>query len=221
MLSKPLTHNQIEAACKFWQDGHWEVEEFAQLRRCFPGRQEAVTLKALAVNILYGAGVRPIAKVAEYLQRRLGSACPAGPELVREFVEDIAELKLTKRNNHYHVFISKFAHFFINPDLPILDQYSEWMVEQHLGLKHSYDSDRYLIFAANIQKLKKEALLACDWDELDHYLWIAGEYWSWKRNRKAFIDEDLRVHFERLEINPDDERTLAEILGIATRSAIA
>jgi len=226
MLAKPLTNSQIQAACKFWKDGHWEVEAFAQLRQCFPKPQEAVTLKAVAVNTLYSAGVRPIARVAQYLEKRLGSGSPypTGPELVSDFVKEIADLKLTKRDNHYHVFVSKFAHFFINPDLPILDQYSEWMVEQHLGLKHSYDSDRYLKFAKNIQRLKEEGTLTCDCDELDHYLWIAGEYWSWKHNPKKPIYTELRDDFERLEKTPETERTesqrtLAELLGITVRSA--
>jgi hypothetical protein len=224
MLAKPLTKNQIEAAVKFWKDGNWEVTEFAHLKQCFPGPQEAFTLKAVAVNMLYGAGVRPIARVAEYLKKRLDSACPTGPELVRDFVNEIANLKLTKRNNHYHVFVSKFAHFFINPDLPILDQYSEWMVEQHLGKEALlYDSDRYLRFDKNIRKLKEEARLTCDWDELDHYLWIAGEYRCWLRKLVPGerIDQDLLADFNRLKDNPETERTLAELLGIAARSAIA
>lgn len=212
MLARPLTNDQIEAAVKFWS---WEVKEFACLKHCFPKPQEAVILKAVAVNMLFSAGVRPIAKVAEYLENRLCSDYPPGPELVRDFVEEIADLKLSKRKNHYHVFVSKFAHFFINPDLPIMDQYSEWMVEQHLGLKHSYDSDRYLIFYANIQRLKEEACLTCNWDELDHYLWIAGEYWCWKRNPKQKIYPELKPHFERLENNPESERILVELLGIA------
>jgi len=139
-------------------------------------------------------------------------------------VNEIANLKLTKRNNHYHVFVSKFAHFFINPDLPILDQYSEWMVEQHLGKEALlYDSDRYLRFDKNIRKLKEEARLTCDWDELDHYLWIAGEYWCWLRKLVPGerIDQDLLADFNRLKDNPETERTLAELLGIAARSAIA
>jgi len=215
MLAKPLISGQIDAACKFWKDNHLEVEEFAQLRRCFPEPQKAITLKAVAVNALYRGGIIAIESVAEYLEGKLPPLHDFSRELVEEMVEEIASI--TKRR--HRSFVSKFAHFFLNPDLPILDRYAERMVEAHLGLKHSFDPKRYLIFAANVQKLKEVARLTCDWDELDHYLWIAGEYWSWKRNPDVPIY--LRRYFERLKTNPGIEGTLAGLLGIEEKSAIA
>jgi hypothetical protein len=215
MLVEPLTSSQIDAACEFWNDNHLEVKEFAQLRRCFPEPHEAVTLKAVAVNALYQGGIIAIGPIAEYLESKL----PPLHDFTVGLIEEMATEISTITKDRHHVFLSKFAHFFLNSDLPILDRFAEWMVERHLGLKHSCDPKRYFIFAANIQKLKKEAGLTCSWEELDHYLWIAGEYWCWKRNPKTRIYRELRDHFERLKTNPDTESTLSELLGIAEKTA--
>jgi hypothetical protein len=44
---------------------------------------------------------------------------------------------------------------------------------------------------------------------------VAGKYWYWKEHPSATINADLKAQFERLEINPGDEQTLAALLGIA------
>jgi hypothetical protein len=49
---------------------------------------------------------------------------------------------------------------------------------------------------------------------MDYYLWIAGEYWSWKRNPDGPISKDLQAHFKRLGTNPDTERTFADLRGL-------
>jgi hypothetical protein len=211
MLAMPLAKSQIEAAAKFWEEGGWETKEFVQLKQCFPKCQDAVTLKAVAVNALYGTNIRAIEKVADVLIKMLNTNHSTGPGLVEELVSEIK--KVTKDQNH--VFAAKYAHFFIDPELPILDYYAEWMVAKHLGPAKSQNPKRYLKFAENIERLKRLADLTCDCAQLDHYLWVAGEYWRWKKNPKEEINSDLKYHFERLEENPENEGTLRKLLGLA------
>jgi hypothetical protein len=210
----PLSSSQIEAAAQFWKDGGWEAKEFVQLKQCFPKSQDAVTLKAVAVNALYGTGIMAISKVGQALEQSLGRMLttdhPTSPELVEDLVVEIAKVT----NDKHHVFVAKYAHFFINPDLPILDQYAEWMVERHLGRAKSRKVERYLRFAENMERLKELAGLTCSCDELDAYLWIAGEYWCWKKNPKEKINSDLKRQFERLAENLEEDRLLRNLLGI-------
>jgi hypothetical protein len=219
LLAKPLSQRQIEAAGKFWVDNEWGSEEIGQLKQCFPQIRDAITLKAVALNTLYSAGVIAIVKVAGCLESRLKlPSCPTGPELVEELVTEIATIT---RRKHY-VFVAKYCHFFVNPNLPILDYYAEWMVGTHLGPSaQSQSANRYLKFDEDIKKLKECAGLACDCDQLDAYLWTAGEYWRWKQNPKRRINGELKAHFERLGKNPDTERRLAELLGITAGNAVA
>jgi len=52
-LAQPLSQIQIDAACRFWAGG-WESKELAQLKRAFPERCDAIRVKAIVLNTLYG-----------------------------------------------------------------------------------------------------------------------------------------------------------------------
>ena len=95
------------------------------------------------------------------------------------------------------------------------------MVAKHLGSAQSGNPKRYLKFAEDIEKLKQFSGLTCECGQLDAYLWIAGEYWSWKENSRIKINADLKRQFERLTENPDTEPLLAPLLGIGISGATA
>jgi len=217
VLEKPLSMNQIEAAAEFWRDGGWETKEFEQLRKCFPKPQDGVTLKAIVLNTLYGTNVIAISRAAECLETMLNASYSTGPDLVEQLV---AEIKKKVTNKENYSFAAKFAHFFINRDLPILDTYAEYMVGVHLGkANRSTEQKRYLKFAKDIENLKALAGLTCNCAQLDAYLWVAGEYWCWKKKPTLDISGNLRDHFERLEDSPKNERILRTLLGIDVNSA--
>jgi hypothetical protein len=220
LLKKPLSISQIEAAVEFWNEIGWEreAEEFAQLRKCFPKPQDGVTLKAIVLNTLYNTNVIAISRAAECLKRTLNAGYSTGPDLVEQLVAEIK--KVTKRENY--VFVAKFAHFFIDQDLPILDKYAEDMVHAHLGkANRSTEQKRCLRFAKDVANLKELACLTCNCAQLDSYLWVAGEYWGWKKKPTLRISRDLRGHFERLEQSPENERALRTLLGIGLSGADA
>lgn len=211
-LARPLSASQIEAAVRFSGEG-WETNEFNQLKRAFPEPQDAVKVKAIVLNALYGTNIIAISQVADCVERVLKANHSTGPDLVEEMVAEIWHI--TKR--HDYSFSAKYAHFFIDPDLPILDWYAEWMVGKHLGEMKSENPKRYLKFAEDIETLKTMAGLTCNCAELDVYLWVAGEYWYWKAHPRANVNGDLMPHFQRLVEDPEKESNLAVLLGIGGR----
>jgi hypothetical protein len=161
------------------------------------------------LNTLYGTHVIAIYKVAGALERLLKDTRTTGPLLVEELVDGIK--KITGRA-HY-CFVAKFGHFFLDSKLPILDSYAEEMVAWHLGRAQSSNIKRYLRFCENVKTLCELASLTCDCAEVDAYLWVAGEYQSWPKNKKREISSDLKPAFERLRKDPESEPALRDLLG--------
>ncbi|HMD97572.1 MAG TPA: hypothetical protein VKM93_09625 [Terriglobia bacterium] len=213
-LAVPLLNSQIEAASRFWSEG-WESKELVQLKQVFPKPLEAIKLKAVVLNVLYGTNIMAILRVGQCLEEKLKATNTTGPDLVEELVTEISAVT----NRKHYSFVAKFAHFFIDPDLPILDQYAEYMVQRHLGAGQSKNPKRYLKFAEDIEKLKQLAGLSCNCAQLDAFLWIAGEYWGWKGNPKLKISTDLMPYFQRLQEDPGSEPTLRDLLGLSASKA--
>ena len=218
-LAIPLKQSQIDAAIDFaieiW--GRWESKEFEQLRMAFPNPLDAVSIKAIVLNVLYGTNIIAIAQVADRVERVLKANQWTGPDLVEQLVNEIRGV--TKRSNYS--FAAKYAHFFIDSSLPILDWFAERRLRAHLGRQmQSKDPRRYHKFTEDIQTLKRVAGLNCNCAELDSYLWVAGEYWYWKDHPKYSISSDLKQPFENIQSNPTAEPSLAALLGIGTEEAI-
>src|SRR5271156_1264335 len=108
-LAQPLTQTQIDAASRFWAGG-WESEELTQLKQAFPERHDAIRVKAIVLNTLYGTNIIAIYKVAGLLEELLKETHATGPLLVEELVDSIK--KITGRA-HYS-FVAKFGHFFVD-----------------------------------------------------------------------------------------------------------
>jgi hypothetical protein len=210
-LAIPLKQSQIASATEFWEKSGWESKEFAQLRVAFPNPLDAVKIKAIVVNELYGTNIIAIAQVADRVERVLIDSQCTGADLVEQLVN---EMRGITKKSHYS-FAAKYAHFFVDSSLPILDGYAEWMLGRHLGRDlQSKDPRRYHKFTEDIETLKRVAGLNCNCDELDAYLWIAGEYWYWKDHPKYNISGDLKRQFENLQKNTQAEPLLAALLGI-------
>jgi len=209
-LEIPLKQSQIDAAVEFWQGG-WESKEFVQLRVAFPNPLDAIRIKAIVLNALYGTNIIAITQAADSVERVLKTNQWTGSDLVEQLVIGVREA--TKRSNYS--FAAKYAHFFVDSSLPILDSFAEWMLGRHLGRQmQSKDPRRYHKFTEDIETLKRVAGLTCNCAELDAYLWVAGEYWYWKDHPNYSISTDLKQRFENLQGNPSTEPSLAVLLSI-------
>ena len=69
-LAIPLKQSQIDAANEFWKGG-WETKEFEQLRIAFPSPLDAVRIKAIVLNALYGTNIIAIALAADRVEQVL------------------------------------------------------------------------------------------------------------------------------------------------------
>ncbi len=213
-LAIPLQQSQIDAAWDFWKVG-WVSQEFATLRAAFPNTLDAIRIKAIVLNALYATKIIAITRAADCVERVLTTSQLTGADLVEALVNEIR--KVTKRREYS--FSAKYAHFFVDSSLPILDRYAEWMLGEHLGSQiQSKDPRRYHKFTEDIETLKRVAGLNCSCAQLDAYLWVAGAYWCWKDRPNESINGDLKVRFENLHRDPATEPTLVALLGIESRA---
>src|SRR5271157_2332138 len=87
-LAIPLKQSQIDAANEFWAGG-WESKEFEQLRVAFPNPFDAVRIKAIVLNTLYGTNIIAIAQAADRVERVLRANQWTGSDLVEQLVSEI------------------------------------------------------------------------------------------------------------------------------------
>jgi hypothetical protein len=208
-LAVPLAVEQIHAAMRL----HARLEQWQRADRAlralaerFPSLDaDAVLLKVVAVNTLYGTRVFAFMRMAEHVEAVISQVdlTGAGPELV-ERVARLPPASPDEQTRRHHSFASKFTHFFIDAErFPILDSYAETMVRYHLDRTScvSDEEHRYLAFAQNVATLKRLSRLTCSGRELDRYLWLAGQYHAWKRNPDAPMYAELK----RLFAEPPEE----------------
>ena len=203
-LAVPLLPAQIAAAERLHaRSRQWRVSDGAlhALARRFPDfGDEAVVLKSVAINALYGTNIFAITRMAEHAKGVIATTdlASAGPELV----EQLAALPKTakqKKPRLYLSFASKFAHFFVDSErFPILDNYAAKTLVFHLGEKNmvARPGHPYMAFVENLLRLRTAAGLACSTRELDHYLWVAGEYRAW-REKRAKINVEMENLFKK------------------------
>lgn len=200
-LAIALQLSQIAAALRLHKRvEQWQLSDKAltALREQFPGFEpHEVLLKATVINALFGTNVYAIERVAKHVAQVMAQAeiRAAGPELVERLANPPPIRGKKKSRNHS--FAAKFAHFFVDGErFPIMDSYATQMLELHLGEDHYLsDPERpYVAFCRNLDLLKKEADFTGSYRELDHYLWLAGAYLSWKENGRA--NAEARLLFE-------------------------
>ncbi len=197
-LRVPLRAEQIAAANRLHARlEQWQASDraLAGLAGRFPGFDlDSSLLKAVTINALYGTNVFAVVRMAQHVTAILSEADhPDGAELVERIAKlPIIEGQATQRR--HLSFASKFAHFFLDVErFPILDSYAAKMVDYHLGrgLRVRNAEHPYRAFLTNFGLLKQLAgWTGCN-RELDHYLWIAGQYRTWRKNHEAPINAEL------------------------------
>ena len=182
--------------------------------RCPDFEPATCLLKVVAVNELYGTNVYATTRMAKHVASILAAAdrAAAGPELV----ERLATLPATegqKQKRRHYSFASKFTHFFLDDErFPIMDSYALKMLKRHLGRRHYKDDQAhpYTGFVANFQELKRLGGIVGSNRQLDRYLWLAGEYAAWKKNRQAAINVEVAAMFNKPS---GDVAGLLDVLG--------
>lgn len=225
-LYVPLELSQIAAAQRLHRRlEQWQLSDkaLAALGARFPGFDaHEVLLKATLVNALYGTNVLAIERMAKHVADVLARTDipSAGPELVEEIAGPVAG----QNSKRLHLsFAAKFAHFFVDAErYPIMDKYAKQILKLHLGKNHitSDPSHPYVVFCRDYDLLKKEARFRGSNREMDHYLWLAGEYLAWQRNREVRINAEVRRLFARSDVAAELEALMPSILAKAFRGEL-
>ncbi len=205
-LKVPLSQAQIDAAVRLHRQLHqWRTSDAAleNLGKAFPGfSAEDCLLKSVSVNAIYGTNVLAIVRMAKHVEKVMAQSDPstAKPELVDRIaaLPAIGNEKTRTRTS----FAAKFCHFFINAErFPIYDDAACNAIELHLGA-NSYVVNTefpYRAFCENFARLRTDAALSCGTRDLDRYLWLAGMYMRWLRERTRKtkrVNAELRELFE-------------------------
>jgi hypothetical protein len=176
-------------------------------------------LKLAVVNGLFNTNEHYLDHVAEHMTNILSSFTGNETYYITLFIEQLATFFVPKKENPRHCWslASKFAHFFIDPDLfPIYDTYVKKMVVFHLygECKDIYEDaiDPYSLFFQDFNILKKFVKMECSIIELDRYLWLAGRLKVWKcENQK--IRREIADLFKNSEKNKEINDELNALEG--------
>lgn len=211
-LAVPLRPVQIAAANRLHgRLRQWAVTDRAllQLQERFPGfGLEACLLKVVAVNALYATNVLALMRMAEHVTSIMAATdlAAGGPELVEQI------MALPRRdglppNRAFASFASKFAHFFIDPErFPVYDRYAAKTLGFHLRGRHCCRTGgRYERFIADLGTLEKQAGLSCSYRDLDHYLWLTGQYRQWLKERDSDKKPQINTELAKLFSAPSGQ----------------
>jgi hypothetical protein len=192
-------HNKLET----WATTDRALTKLAQLLPGF-GPEESL-IKAVAINALYGTNVMAITRMAAHISTTMSNTAliDAGPELVEELAR-LENPSLGSRLRRHVSFASKFAHFFVDEKrFPILDRYAAKMIRYHLGRTRRRDDESrsYKAYVEDFNKVMRLAKWTGSARQLDHYLWISGQYRAWRKNKNVRINTELRKLFESKQGN--------------------
>lgn len=186
-VSAPLTGQQVQAAVQLhhrmagWQNTDAALLQLAKTNPSFD--RASCLLKCVAVNALYGTQVWAILPRSEYIASVLASTNTATAG--RDLVSRLAKMGGDKRVRWS--FAAKFCHFFIDEErFPIYDDAARLMLRLHLGEQgyRASGSEPYEAFCDAFDRLRAVVKLNGRARDLDRYLWIAGMYARWLRQRK-------------------------------------
>ena len=207
-LAVPLSVEQIAAANRLHSRlKQWTLSDraLARLAETVPGFDvEACLLKTVAVNALYGTQVFAVVRMARHVEQVLASTDITTAD--EGLVEDIAALPVASRQKtvrRHHSFAAKFCHFFVDTErFPIMDRYASDTLKYHLGETQYVEDEEhpYHAYITNLRRLAEITHHKGSSRDLDHYLWITGQYMKYdeerKRGKEARINAELKELFE-------------------------
>lgn len=218
-LAVPLTESQVVAAGRL----HNELEQWKAADRVldYLGKTipentdlDRVLLKVAALNQLYGTNVYDLYAMAQHIVEifsweRTWDEC--------SLVEQIAYLEASGRR--HQSFASKYCHFFVDSkQFPLFDRYVPVVVRMHLG-KGNYrckTTDRtYRNFYADLNRLRAGISFSPTIRELDHYLWLRGQWETFKKEGdRVPIAAEVRHLFKSADSDERIRTLIDEMRGV-------
>jgi len=200
-LEVPLTQAQVEAANQLHERmAGWRLFDgvLSSLAEHFPSNCDLAQVlpKAITLNSLYATRIMAIQQMAHHVVSTFQGGCDeSSPDLVEKLaaLSDLGPAKKTKR---FVSFASKYCHFFVNPcRFAIRDTYAFNALSFHIGKKR-LRVHRYEDYLNAVDSLRAGASLSCNYSELDHYLWLRGQWMAFSLNENAPINGEAREVFQ-------------------------
>jgi hypothetical protein len=206
-MVKKVEKRQIDAARKLfdkmpgWQ---YAVKTLEKINKEYPGFGDVECfIKTVAVNGLYSTNLYDVGLMALHVTEVFKTidhkAIASRHDL--DLVNKISKLDYPDGKIKWYIsFASKFCHFFINNDFPILDTYAIAALKHHdESFRDNAKDKRYPAFVCSIEKVRE--LSECTIRKLDYYLWLKGMLMVFDGNPEAKLSRE----FKNIAAGNDDD----------------
>ena len=207
----PISQQQIAVANQMWNElPGWQSYDaaLALAAETYPSNTEprAVLIKAALLDRLYATNVYELPAAADRIVEVFSSVpVLSGYEIVVS-LSQVGARRLVS-------FASKYAHFFYEKHLPLTDYYAIYALTRHFRVPLARVEDwtrDYPQYCLKLSELKRASQLAVTSREMDHYLWLAGNWITFQlQGPRATINKELKRYFG----NPECEQRLSDAFG--------
>ena len=207
-LKIPVTQEQIAAAQEMWQSfqGQYPTDQVLEMaKKKFPKNTDpnSVLLKVALLDNLYATKVYYLYEAAEHVVKVFKSTAHRPG---RELVVELSQVQANGKTYRLVSFASKYIHFYHDASVFIFDKYAAKALAHHYDFpsrqiegqinrwRESYDE-----YCQTIDDLlKRSRATSAQAAEIDHYLWLAGNWVTWQEHGdKAKISKPLKEFFKR------------------------
>jgi len=197
----------------------WYITDqvLASAQEKFPSNtsDDCVLLKVVLLDGLYATNVRfhglstIVAHVVQVFKKK--------PALEgRQLVQELAGVQVKDKHVNLISFASKYVHFFRDNTVPIADWYAAFALTRHFGVAQARAQDwtrEYGTYCQKIDELIRISLVSAQAREMDHYLWLAGNWITLQEHPdKDEINNELKTFFKRKDMTRRARDTFGELL---------
>lgn len=214
----PLTPKMLQVSHRLYsklQD--WVSTEAAlrQLAKSFPLESDnyfTILVKATSLNALYGTYIMDIKQVAKHFYNHLSKLREC---ISSEFIDsDLSRVQFGKHTYRLTSFTSKYCHFFIDESkFPMYDEFAAIAIVKHLGLPlNKCWVGNYAEYCKYIQRLLDVSYVRPTYAELDHHLWLTGQWQTWSEGKN--VNQEVGTLFEQIMTEPERNKEEIAVLKI-------
>lgn len=195
MNSQPilLSRAQVDAAQQAWAElPGWQAYDsgLRQAAQAFPSHTDAasVLVKVAVLDRLYFTNLKNLIAVSDRIVAVFGKPpVPEGCDLVMSLAQ-VGGQRLVS-------FASKYVHFFHDSSMPLADRYALFALTRHFRQPEARVEDwrqAYHTYFGKIMELKRLSQVEVTAREMDHYLWLAGN-WVYYRKKGPATQQNIEL----------------------------
>lgn len=213
-----VTPEQISVAQSMWESlPGWQRTDraLAMAKEAFPSNTDldSVWLKPALLDRLYATNVYRLNQAAERVVEVFGTMSHC---LSQEIVVELAKVQVNGKTRGLVSFASKYVHFFHDDSIPITDRYAAFTLTRHFGEPKARITDwirDYQQYCRKIDELIRTSAISPTAREMDHYLWLAGNWVELQEKaQKAQINKGLLAFFSDQATVPHADAAFGSLL---------